>query len=270
MELAAAAREVEQLAEHSASAAMARALHLAAAASLDLHDRPGALALSGDRVAELRDGALTGQASWIGPVTPNAVAIVAGRSDDGHVACAVPLDAPGVTVEIITTAALDGVSLGHATFDAVPCTVLGPTPPTMARVRVLLSAVGLGIGRRALHEALAALKAQAGRPQGAGGEQTVQGLLADAATELEAAAVLIAQAALSDPPSLAEASMAKLAATEAAQRSVSRATQVVGAEAFTRGHILEQLVQDVRALELFAGRTEALREAVAEILLNAD
>jgi hypothetical protein len=38
---------------------------------------------------------------------------------------------------------------------------------------------------------------------------------------------------------------------------------VVGADSFRRGHIIERLAQDVRTLELFAGRTEALREAVA-------
>ena len=43
----------------------------------------------------------------------------------------------------------------------------------------------------------------------------------------------------------------------------ARATQVIGVDSFRRGHIVESLAQDVRALELFAGRTEALREAVA-------
>ncbi len=156
---------------------------------------------------------------------------------------------------------------GHATFDNALCTVLGQTTGLMARVRVLLAAAALGMGRRALREGLAALRAQEGRPQGAGGEQTVQGLLADAATELEAAAVLIERAASTETPSLADASMAKLAATEATQRAVARATQVIGAESFTSGHIVEQLAQDVRALELFAGRTEALREAIAADLL---
>ena len=47
-------------------------------------------------------------------------------------------------------------------------------------------------------------------------------------------------------------------------RAVARATQVVGADSFRRGHVIERLAQDVRALELFAGRTEALREAVAQ------
>jgi hypothetical protein len=42
---------------------------------------------------------------------------------------------------------------------------------------------------------------------------------------------------------------------------------VVGVDCFRRGHIVERLAQDVRALELFAGRTEALREAVASEIL---
>ncbi|HEY6507091.1 MAG TPA: acyl-CoA dehydrogenase family protein, partial [Vicinamibacterales bacterium] len=69
------------------------------------------------------------------------------------------------------------------------------------------------------------------------------------------------------PVRLAQASMAKLLATEAAQRAVLRATQVVGVASFERGHVLERLSHDVRALELFAGRTEALREAVADQVL---
>ena len=75
--------------------------------------------------------------------------------------------------------------------------------------------------------------------------------------------LLIWKAASAAILSLADASMAKLAATEATQRAVARATQVIGADSFRRGHIIESLTQDVRALELFAGRTEALREAVA-------
>jgi alkylation response protein AidB-like acyl-CoA dehydrogenase len=138
---------------------------------------------------------------------------------------------------------------------------LGATMPIMALVRLLLTAAGLGIGRRALYEALIAAQGRTGR--GAGGEQTVQGLLADAATELDAATLLTWKAATASELSLADASMAKLAATEATQRAVARATQVVGADSFRSDHIVERLAQDVRALELFAGRTEALREAVA-------
>ena len=74
-------------------------------------------------------------------------------------------------------------------------------------------------------------------------------------------------AASPDRPTLAAASLAKLAATEATQRAVLRATQVIGGDSFRTGHIIDSLARDVRALELFAGRTEALREAAAEELL---
>ena len=76
--------------------------------------------------------------------------------------------------------------------------------------------------------------------------------------------VTFGKAASGANASLADASMAKLAATEATLRAVARATQVVGVDSFRQGHIIERLTQDVRALELFAGRTEALREAVAD------
>ena len=110
------------------------------------------------------------------------------------------------------------------------------------------------------------------RPRAAGGsaaeEQTVQGLLADAATELDAARLLTWKAAADgDRVLLGDASLAKLFATGAAQRAVERATQVIGAETFRRGHVIERLAQDVRALELFAGRTETLRASAAAELL---
>jgi alkylation response protein AidB-like acyl-CoA dehydrogenase len=258
---------VEALAAESPSAAVVLALHAVALPAIDREEQIGAVTLSTELVPALNGERLTGQVSWIGPLTDFGVGIVAGRAGESLVACAVHLDAPGVTLTPIRTAALRGVVFGSAAFDGVACTVIGSTLPIMARVRVLLSAAGLGMGRRALREGLAALRAQEGRPQGAGGEQTVQGLLADAATELEAASMLMWNAAVRGEPSLAEASMAKLAATEATQRAVARATQVVGADSFTSGHIVERLAQDVRALELFAGRTEALREAIAADVL---
>jgi alkylation response protein AidB-like acyl-CoA dehydrogenase len=168
-------------------------------------------------------------------------------------------------MEPITLAGLRGLVCGHLRFDQAAFTAAGATTPFMARVRVLLAAAGIGMGRRALHEALSVARGHRGR--GAGGEQTVQGLLANAATDLDAARMLMWKAASSPDLSLSDASMAKLASTEATQSALGRATQVVGVESFRSGHIVEQLAQDVRALELFAGRTEALREAVAADIL---
>jgi alkylation response protein AidB-like acyl-CoA dehydrogenase len=224
-----------------------------------------AVALTAETTPQLEGATLTGRAMWVGPLATDTALIVGAAQGEETVACAVSPGAAGVSVEQVQAAGLHGFDCAHLTFDRTPCVVLGSPKPVMARVRVLLASAGIGMGRRAAREALKAAVAY-GRT-GAGGEQTVQGLLADAATELDAAMLLVQQAALRSPMSLAQASMAKLAATEAAQRAVARATQIVGAESFREGHILEQLTQDVRALELFAGRIEALREAVADEVL---
>jgi len=272
VDLLAAAVAVEGLATGSSSAAaIALALHTGIVLALGTDDRftslvrgetVGAIALSTDDMPAESGGRLNGRASLVGPLTDRGLAIIGARHGDALMACAVALDAPGTTIEVMSTAALPGFVCGHVNLTEVESIQLGATLPFMTRVRILLAAAGLGMGRRALGDALQAAHQYRGR--GAGGEQTVQGLLADAATELDAATMLTWKAACSTSLSLAEASMAKLSATEATQRAVARATQVVGADSFRRGHVIERLAQDVRALELFAGRTEALREAVAQ------
>jgi acyl-CoA dehydrogenase len=271
---------VEALACESAAAALTLALHTAVVLGTAGEERfstlargeiVGAVGLSSDEMPSAAEGRLSGRASWVGPLTDHGVAVVGARGPASGAgsselsAYVVALDVPGVEQDEAATAALQGFVCGHLTFANVPALAIGSPLPVMSRVRVLLAAAGLGMGRRALQEALHAAKGHTGH--GAGGEQTVQGLLADAATELDAAMLLTWKAASASQLSLAEASMAKLAATEATQRAVVRATQVVGGDTLRRGHIVERLSQDVRALELFAGRTEALREAVADEVL---
>jgi alkylation response protein AidB-like acyl-CoA dehydrogenase len=269
-DLLAAAVAVEALAYECSAAGVSLALHTGVTAGLADDDRfselgrgeaVGAIALSSDEVPVAESGRLSGRAAWLTPLTPLGIAVLGVRSGESLAAGAVRLNAPGVLHEPVDTAALGGVVCGQLRLEGAPFVAVGPTMPFMSRVRILLAAAGLGMGRRALHEALVAAHGRTGH--GAGGEQTVQGLLADSATELDASMLLTWKAAAARELSLADASMSKLAATEATQRAVARATQVVGAESFRRGHIIERLAQDVRTLELFAGRTEALREAVA-------
>ena len=269
-DLVAAALAVEALACESAAAGMALALHTAGLLALVGDDRltslvrgetVSALSLSTEEVPSLEAGKLAGRASWVGPITGHGVAIVGARNGDEITACAVSFDAKGVEVEPVPTSALRGFVSAYVTFAGAPCIAAGAPTRIMARARTLIAATALGIGNRALRESLAV----AHRERGAGGEQTVEGLLADTATELDAARLLTWKAAgATEDVSLADASMAKLAAAAAAQAAVVRATQVVGVDSFRRGHVIERLTQDVRAIELFAGRTEALREAVAD------
>lgn len=273
------AAAVEAVAQGSPAGAMAIAMHTVAAgaASADRRradllfrgEQVGALALSSEEVPILERGRVSGRASWVAPIVQGGLAIVGARAGDELVAVTVGLGGGGVTIEALEPSGLRPLSCGHLVLRDAEAVNAGATVPVMARLRVLIAAVGLGIGRRALEEALDAARAAGG---GAAGEQTVQGLLADAATELDAALLLTWKAAAADTAlRLADASMAKLAATGAAQRAIERTTQVVGVETFRAGHVIERLAQDVRALELFAGRTEALRAAVAEdVLPKAD
>jgi alkylation response protein AidB-like acyl-CoA dehydrogenase len=278
IDLLAAVVAVEALACESASAALAFALHTSIVLSVAGDERFTALArgetvaavgLSSDDVAIEHAGKLSGRASWVGPLTNRGVAVLGvrrGTSEDAlRSAVVIGLDQSGLAVDDVQTAALSGFVCGHLRLSDVPFAEIGSPLPIMARIRTLLAAAALGMGKRALREALQTARTQ--KHRGAGGEQTVQGLLADAATELDAATMLTYKAATNQAPALGEASMAKLAATEATQRAVARATQVVGADSLRGGHVVERLAQDVRALELFAGRTEALREAVAEAVL---
>ena len=277
-DLIAAALAVEALACESAAAGMTLALHTTTLLarlrqgfggqasdewfdSLARGETVGALALSSEDVPTVEDGRLSGRASWVGPITARGIAVVGARHGSQVTACAVALDDAGVHVSEVRTSALRGFVWAYLMFAGTPCLASGETTSIMARARTLIAAVALGIGNRALRESLAVVR----REHGAGGEQTVQGLLADTATELDAARVLTWKAASAGAQgSLASASMAKLAATTAAQAAVVRATQVVGVDSFRSGHVIERLTQDVRAIELFAGRTEALREAVAD------
>src|SRR3954468_1896827 len=225
IDLLSAAVAVEALACESASAALAFALHTSIVLSVAGDERFTALArgevvaavgLSSDDVASEQAGRLSGRASWVGPVTNRGIAVIGvrrgGSDTELRAAVAVALDQPHVEIEEGDTAALAGFVCGHVTLQDVPCTELGSPLPIMARIRILLAAAGLGMGRRALLEALRVARMQLHR--GAGGEQTVQGLLADAATELDAATMLTWKAASGVEPELAAASMAKLAATE--------------------------------------------------------
>lgn len=259
---------LEAAAAESAAPAVALALHTAVVRGWGdglVRGRVAGVVLSSEPVPTVEGERLHGHASWVAPAVPGGIAVVGARRGAALTACLVALDAPGVVAHAVEPSGLAGLPCAHVDLAGVTFEDLGAPQPVMAMARLLLAATGLGMARRALREALRA--ATHYERTGPGGEQTLHGLIADAATELDAAMLVAWDAALERPARLAQASMAKLLATEAAQRAVLRATQVVGVASFERGHVLERLSHDVRALELFAGRTESLREAVADQVL---
>src|ERR687885_32455 len=92
------------------------------------------------------------------------------------------------------------------------------------------------------------------------------------ATEIEAARLLVREAAARYDagirPVRKESAMAKLFATEAAQRAVDAAVQVHGARALEKGHLLEHLYREVRAPRIYEGASEVQREIIARELFK--
>jgi butyryl-CoA dehydrogenase len=133
------------------------------------------------------------------------------------------------------------------------------------------AAVGrLGIGEAALDEALAHAKQREQFGQPIGNYQAIQWMLADMATELAAARMLTLKAAAAkdrQEKSTVEASMAKLAASEAAHKAADKAMQILASAGYRRGSVVERLFRDVRATEIYQGTSEAQRMIIAANVL---
>jgi butyryl-CoA dehydrogenase len=139
--------------------------------------------------------------------------------------------------------------------------------------RVAIAAQALGIGEAALDEALAYAKQREQFGQPIANYQAIQWMLADMATELAAARMLTLKAAAAkdqQEKSAVEASMAKLAASEAAHKAADKAMQILASAGYRRGSVVERLFRDVRATEIYQGTSEAQRMIIAaSVLANA-
>jgi butyryl-CoA dehydrogenase len=139
--------------------------------------------------------------------------------------------------------------------------------------RAAIAAQALGIGEAAIAEAIAFAKQRQTFGQPIANHQAVQWMLADAATDLEAARMLTWKAADGKDRQervTVEASMAKLAASEAAHRAADKAMQILASAGYRRGSVVERLFRDVRATEIYQGTSEAQRMIIsAGVLQNS-
>jgi acyl-CoA dehydrogenase len=145
---------------------------------------------------------------------------------------------------------------------------------TLDVFRTTVGAAALGMARRALDEAVAYSRSrhQFGAPLSS--LQGVQFLLAESAVELEAARLLVLRSAAARDGGAErvtyEAAVAKLFATEAAQRIVDRAVQIHGGNGLVKGHPVERLYRDVRALRIYEGASEVQKLVIARHLLQEE
>ncbi|MFN7914723.1 MAG: acyl-CoA dehydrogenase family protein [Vicinamibacterales bacterium] len=228
---------------------------------------------------------IVGRKVWVANATVASVAVVfactrPGQRGQGVTAFLVPMDAPGIT----RTARADslgvrGLGCMDLDFD-VDVTdeqVLGSVDQgfrlamwALQGGRVGVAAQALGIGEAAIAEAIAFAKDRHTFGQPIAKYEAIQWMLADVATELEAARMLTWKAADAkdrQERSRVESSMAKLAASEAAHRATDRAMQIMASAGYRRGSTIERLFRDVRATEIYQGTSEAQRLIIAQGIL---
>jgi acyl-CoA dehydrogenase len=107
-----------------------------------------------------------------------------------------------------------------------------------------------------------------------GAQPLAQAIVGDMATELDGAALLTYRAAWEHDARPGErhsavAAMAKLAATEVAQRIIDRAVQLHGARGVQKGAVAERLYRDIRALRIYEGASEVQRLLIGRETLRA-
>jgi alkylation response protein AidB-like acyl-CoA dehydrogenase len=137
------------------------------------------------------------------------------------------------------------------------------------RGRTAIGAMSVGIARGALEDSLeyAKQREQFGRPIGK--FQAIQWKIADMATEIDAARLLVYRAAYmedQDTRFTKEAAMAKLFASEMAMRATVNAIQVLGGYGYTREYNVERYFRDVKLCEIGEGTSEVQRMVIAKQL----
>ncbi|HZB69462.1 MAG TPA: acyl-CoA dehydrogenase family protein [Sphingomicrobium sp.] len=204
-----------------------------------------------------------------------------GEGARGLSAFIVPADAPGLSVaeriEVIAPHPLARLKYDNV---RVPADALVGAPgegfrigmETLNLFRVTAGAAALGFARRALDEAIGfASKRRLGTETLADSPVT-QAKLADMALLVDSSALLVARAAwqqdIGGTDNRRAAAMAKLHATEAAQRVIDAAVQMHGGAGVTRGVKVEELYREIRALRIYEGASEVQRQIIARDLLK--
>jgi acyl-CoA dehydrogenase len=142
---------------------------------------------------------------------------------------------------------------------------------TLDVFRSTVGAAALGFARRALDEALRRVRERQAFGQRLADFQLTQARLAEMATAIDASALLVYRAAWTRDRGAArvtrEAAMAKLHATEWAQRVIDDAVQLFGGQGVVQGEIVEQLYREIRALRIYEGTSEIQKLVIAGQLL---
>ncbi len=143
---------------------------------------------------------------------------------------------------------------------------------TLDIFRASVAAAALGFARRAIQEGVARAKSRQMFGGALADLQLTQAALGDMATDIDASALLTYRAAwmrdVRKQRTTREAAMAKMTATESAQRVIDRALQMFGGLGVVSGQPVEKLYREIRALRIYEGATEVQKLIIARELLK--
>jgi acyl-CoA dehydrogenase len=244
--------------------------------------------LSAMQTTARRDGdhiVINGEKTWISNAGIAAHYVVFCRWPEGgdrsFVAVVVDADTLGLSVG----KSIDVIAphpLGTLTFTEcrVPADAIVGEPGKGMRValgtldvfRTTVGAAALGFARRALDEAIAHVKQRVAFGKPLAEFQLTQQRIADMATAIDSAALLVYRAAWARDRGAEritrEAAMAKLAATELAQQVIDSAVQLLGARGVVVGEPVERLYREIRALRIYEGTSEIQKLVIAGQVLS--
>ena len=230
---------------------------------------------------------LHGEKLWISNAPEADVYTVFARTTQGAgsrgvTAFAVAGDAGGLSGDHLDL--LSPHPIGRLVFDGVrvgPVDVLGEVDAgfrvamrTLDLFRPSVGAFAVGMAQAALDATLDHVSSRQVQGRPLAEQQSVRHTIADLATRLQAARLLVYAAARAYDARAPRreitrsAAMAKLFATEAAQTIVDQCVQLHGARALQRGHLLEHLYRDVRAPRIYEGASEIQRSIIARELFD--
>jgi len=193
-----------------------------------------------------------------------------------------PADAPGLEIveriDVIAPHPLahirfNGIELPEAAMIGKPGEGFRIAMSVLDVFRASVGAAALGFARRAMEEALERVRTRQLFGAPLADLQMVQGHIADMALDIDASALLVYRSAwVKDrgaPRVSREAAMAKLHATEAAQRVIDQAVQLFGGDGVRAGMAVESLYREIRALRIYEGASDVQKIVIARAALNA-
>jgi len=242
--------------------------------------------VAGMRTTARRDGneyVIDGTKTWISNagIADFYVVFCKGDGEREFIALVVEPSDPGFSVtDRISTIAPH--PLGSLGFDGcrVPADRVVGDPVKGLRValgtldvfRTTVGAAALGFARRALDESLTHVGSRRMFGGALADLQLTQAQIADMATDIDASALLVYRSAWTRDNGAErvtrEAAMAKMFATEAAQRVIDRAVQLLGGRGVVSGNPVERLYREIRALRIYEGTTEVQKLVIAGQMLK--